>query len=321
MTTNPTDSTSSSIPRSSLFNHSFVSVVATGAKFMLAQTPFVTSLNRVSVVCCHSNLGTAGAISAIYKGIIDAVEVDTKPETSASTALKKAKPVPSFRHFFKGVTGHLAKETPRLAFKPAGIAAKPSINAYFEADKSALNAFKAHVVFSGTLSLAEMSINPLDTIRTKLQSGQAIKAGILPNQTLGRYLYSGSLANGGRQFLTWLFFGYSESYANKFTILTTSIDPHSNLGIVIKALPQSALLTLPTWPFERVKNELQTHPKLNTGGLYQTYKRAITHIIETQGVSGMIRGYVPKTLSNAVLVIGADYLLEMGRAQVRASAE
>lgn len=80
------------------------------------------------------------------------------------------------------------------------------------------------------------------------------------------------------------------------------------------------MLTMTTWIFERVKIQLQTHPELTTEGSHPPFFRAFTHIVDTQGQLGLYRGLAPKTLSNAIFVIGADYFLEIGREGSRASS-
>lgn len=260
-----------------------------GGKIMLLQTPFVTALNRVSVVSCYGNLSMMHSTRDIYLGKVD----------GSKTA--------SLIHFLKGVSGHLVKEVSRLSFKTFGIMGKPSLDRHFE--KESFGKVKSDLVFAGGLSLAEMLINPADTIRTMWQAGESLNR-IEKGKVLS-HLYKGAGANGLRQFGTWAGFPLSERVWTQAVEKTTSVDPHDLSGIALKAIPQSFQVTTPIWCFERLKNELQYHPTLSVEN--SRYAAAFKRILQTQGWTGFWRGFIPKVASNAVLVIGADYLLEQGR--------
>ena len=262
-----------------------------GGKIMLLQTPILTALNRVSVVCCYRNLSAARSVQEIYLGKVDGLN-------------------PSSIHFLKGVSGHLAKEISRLGFKTFGLMGKPSLDRHFHNKPS--GKIKSDLIFAGGLSLAEMLINPADTVRTMWQAGE--KLSLIEKGKVLSHLYKGSGANGLRQFGTWLGFPLSERVWTKVVEKTTSVDPHDISGIALKAIPQSLQVTTPIWVFERLKNELQYHPSLNKIEKRSSrYMAAFSHILRTQGWAGFYRGFVPKVGSNALLVIGADYLLEQGR--------
>ena len=263
-----------------------------GGKIMLLQTPVVIGLNRVSVVCCYLDLPTKKSIQAIYLGEVD--------------GLKKS----SLIHFSKGISGHLAKEISRLGFKTFGLLGKPSLDRHFQSDPS--GKVKSDLIFAGGLSLAEMLINPADTVRTVWQAGESLS--LIEKGKVFSHLYKGAGANGIRQFGTWLGFPLSERVWTKVVEENTSVDPHSLSGIALKAVPQSFQVTTPVWGFERLKNELQYHPTLNkTENRSSRYMVAFNHILRTQGWAGFCRGFIPKVGSNAILVVGADYLLEQGR--------
>ena len=263
-----------------------------GGKIMLLQTPIVTGLNRVSVVCCYRNLSVAKSIEEIYRGEVD--------------GLKKSSSI----HFLKGVSGHLAKETSRLGFKTFGLIGKPSLDHHFQHEPS--GKIKSDLIFAGGLSLAEMLINPADTVRTMWQAGE--KLSLIERRKVPSHLYKGSGANGLRQFGTWLGFPLSERIWTKVVETTTSVDPHDISGIALKAIPQSFQITTPIWVFERLKNELQYHPSLSDiKKRGSRYRVAFNHVLRTQGWAGFCKGFIPKVGSNAILVIGADYLLEQGR--------
>lgn len=259
---------------------------------MLLQTPILTGLNRISVVCCFHNLSMAQSIDEIYQGKVD--------------GLKK----PSSIHFLKGISGHLTKEVSRLGFKTFGLLGKPSLDRHFQNDPS--GKIKSDFLFAGGLSLAEMMINPADTVRTMWQAGE--KLNHIEKGKVLSHLYKGAGANGIRQFGTWLGFPLSERFWTQVVETNTSINPHDISGIALKAIPQSFQVTTPVWIFERLKNELQYHPNLNnTGQKNSRYLAAFNHILRTQGWAGFCRGFISKVGSNAILVIGADYLLEQGR--------
>lgn len=261
-----------------------------GGVIMLAQTPFVTGFNRISVVSCYRNLPMMESAKQIFQGTADSVKE------------------PSMRHFLKGVSGHLVKESARLIFKASALVLKPQMDSYFGPSGK----LKSDASFAGGLSVAEMAINPADTLRTMWQADKQLKQ--VKKEKILSHLYKGSAANGVRQFGIWLGFPASERIWSKVVEETTSIDPHSISGIGLKCIPQSIQITVPVWIFERVKNELQYHPKLNeTRKNSSHYMTAFKHIIHTQGWLGIFRGITSKIGSIAILVIGADYLLEEGR--------
>jgi hypothetical protein len=263
-----------------------------GGKIMLLQTPMTTALNRVSVVCCFRDLSMAQSMKAIYRGEVD--------------GLKKSSSI----HFLKGVSGHLAKETSRLGFKTFGIMGKPSLDHHFH--NQSFGKIKSDLLFASGLSLGEMLINPADTLRTMWQAGE--KLSLIEKGKVLSHLYKGAGANGLRQFGTWLGFPPSERGWSKVVEKTTSIDSHSLSGIALKVIPQSFQITTPIWVFERLKNELQYHPNLNALEKRSSrYMAAFSHILRTQGWAGFCRGFLPKVGSNAILIGGADYLLEQGR--------
>ncbi len=275
-----------------VINDPKVPVFFTGTGLMLAQTPIVTSLNRVSVICCYSNVSMLESISQIYSGKADGI------------------PKNSSLHFLKGISGHLTKETVRVGYKVNGIIIKPQIDQYFQSQP--LATMKADLTFAGSLALAEMAINPADTLRTMWQAGEKMSS--IPKGNLLSHLYKGSTANGLRQFGTWLGFPVSERVWSNVLENYSSLDPHLMSGIIIKSFPQSFQITGPVWIFERLKNELQYHVKLDHPYKRFHYTQVLKHILDQQGCVGLTRGFMPKVLSNWVLIIGANYLLEQGRA-------
>lgn len=266
--------------------------ISQGVAIMLWQTPVVTGLNRVSVVSCYKNIPMVKSINQIYQGSVDSAKS------------------PSIKHFLRGISGHLTKEIVRVSFKASGIVMKPSMDEYFRND--IWGKIKSDLIFSGSLSVAEMLINPADTVRTMWQAGE--KVSDIPKGKIFSHLYKGSGANGLRQFGTWLGFPTSERIWSKILNDTTSLDSHSIVGIAVKSFPQSLQITTPIWIFERLKNELQYHPDLMRDTTKRRYVCAFNHIRSNQGWVGFVRGFMPKVWSNYILVIGANYLLELGRA-------
>lgn len=265
--------------------------ISQGSVIMLCQTPIVTSLNRISVVCCYKNVPMFDSIKQIYKGSVDKAVA------------------PSPKHFLRGISGHLTKETARISFKTSGIVLKPSLDEYFK--DVPFGKIKSDVIFSGGLASAEMLINPADTIRTMWQAGEKIRD--LPKGRVLSHLYKGSGANGLRQFGTWLGFPLADRIWSKAIDASTSLDSRSITGITVKSLPESFQITAPIWIFERLKNELQYHPDLVKSTTKHRYTYVFNYIRSDQGWTGFVRGFMPKVLSNYILIIGANYLLELGR--------
>lgn len=264
---------------------------------MLAQTPFVTPLNRISVVSCYLNLSMKESAKKIFHGKVDLVHQC------------------SLRHFFRGVSGHLFKETARLAGKSTGLVLKPQLDSHF--GKSLSGKLKSDALFAGSLSSWEMVINPADTLRTMWQAGEKLRQ-VEKGKRLS-HLYKGSLGNGFRQLGIWLLFPGSERLWSTITEKMTPLDPHTISGIAVKAFPQSFHITAPIWIFERLKNELQYHPALHQSATsYKSlYLTAFRSILQRQGWQGFLRGLMPKVGVNTILVIGADYLLERGRGHLQ----
>lgn len=279
-----------SITSSTGIFHDIWKGIETGGAIMLAQTPVITALNRISVVSCRYDLSMHESLKQIFQGTIDA-------------ALK-----PSVKYFLKGVSGHLVKESARLGFKASGIVLKPRLDRHFK--ESSSGKLKSDLIFAGSLSLAEILINPADTLRTMWQANEKLNQ--LKKENVFLHLYKGSAANGARQFGTWLGFPLSERVWSKVIEEKTPLDSHSISGIAIKSIPQSFQITAPVWILERLKNELQYRPNLNKLGTAR-YLHAFKQIAYEQGAMGFLRGFIPKVWSNAVLVMGANYLLEQGR--------
>jgi hypothetical protein len=264
--------------------------IKTAGGLMLIQAPVITSFNRISVVCCRYDLTTIQAVQNIFHGKIDGEKGS------------------SLKHFTKGISGHLTKETARLIFKSSGIVLKPRVDEKFK--HKPFGKLKSDLFFASSLAFSEMLINPFDTIRTMWQANENIKD--IPKGKLISHLYKGAIANGMKQFGLWFGFPLSERVWSHVLEKTTNIDPHSICGIFVKAIPQSIQISAPVWLLERVKNELQYKTQLQ----YQDgsrYKTAVRNIFLQQGLKGFIRGYPSKILSTSCLVIGADYLLERVR--------
>lgn len=257
--------------------------IKTGSGIMLAQTPVVNALNQMSVVACRRNASSRVACYMIYRGDLNGG-------------------ISSLWNFRAGIGGHLSKEIPRLIFKPAGLYLfKPWLC-------TKMSPAQSDLAFAGTLSLTEILINPADTWRVNMQAGDKLERSF-------RRLYAGSLGNGIRQFGTWWGFSYSDRKLNTGLQNYTSIDPHSSLGISVKAIPQSLFFTTLVYGIERVKNEIQYNRQnaLNPTNRITSYRGAFHDVFHTQGWQGFFRGYPPKVLANAVLAAGATYLVEKGR--------
>lgn len=265
-----------------------------GSLLMFAQSPFVNACNRVSVVGCHENLSTIRAAQRIYSGVIDRANH------------------PSLWHFQRGYRAYIGKELARLGFKPWGlIVLRPALYKHYEGEGE-LGALKAGVCFAGFLSLFEGVIQPADTVRTLWQSGKTIRGSLASNQSLMRYLYAGAFANISRQFNVWLSYTVSHRFFNRITQNFLG-KPHAFSRKMISAVPVGFCVTLFSYPLERVKNELQYHPKLIEQAREQKksrYRVGLQNIIKTQGMKGMTRGFFAKGLGICALVVGVDALEE-----------
>ena len=272
------------------FKDQAISAFGKGFLIMGLQTPFVNPLNRISIVSSNTGFSSLKATKEIISGRID----------------NPTNPKSSFWNLHKGISGHLAKEIPRLSFKPFGaVILKPKIDEAFPSSP-----LKSSLVFASMMSLMEMVINPFDTIRVRLQAGQPLKT-LFPQPI--KQLYAGSLGNGARQFGTWGVFNFSGAHLDRFFSTLTTLDTKSFDGMATKSLIQAALLTTTVYPtFERLKNELQYNLSLKkvTSSLYKT---TFTNIITKHGVIGLTHGLLPKIFSNAILVYGFNWLVENGK--------
>ncbi len=198
-----------------------------GGAIMLLQTPPITAFNRVSVVCCYHDLPMLESVKWIFQGRADAA---TKP---------------SIGHYFKGVSGHLLKETLRLGGKGPLIVTKPRLDHH-------LGKFSSDLVFACGLSAVEIVVNPADTVRTMWQAGQRVTQ--VERHKLFGHLYKGACSNGLRLFGIGLGFPTSERVWSQVVERVSSLDSHTMWGIFAKALPQSFQITAPIWIFERLQS-------------------------------------------------------------------
>jgi hypothetical protein len=267
-----------------------INAFSSGATIMLIQSPLVNAFNQWSVVACRYNLSTLQAFRHIFYG----------------NAMQ-----PSILHFRAGMGGHLSKEFPRVLFKSTGLYI---LVPYLSTQP--LSPVTRELIFAGTLSSAEMIINPMDTWQVNVQAGK-------PLETSFRALYAGSLGNGARQFITWWGFGYSNRKLNELLPKYAQIDPHSPLGIGAKTIPQALFLTSITYGIERVKNEMQYNSRVYTDILGKDktnkskYVKAASNILLSQGFLGFTRGFFPKVGGNAILAAGSNILIEKGQQHLK----
>ncbi len=272
-----------------------------GGKVMLLSAVPVNACNLVSVVCCHDNLTSRQAIWKIYSG-------------------KVHRGSPSCGHFLTGMSGHMLKEFPRLFIKVGVLTfAKPGFEQYFRDREDANATLKTAIIVSLLWGAGEAMINPFDTARTMWQSGKGVRESLQPGQSLVSHLYAGSLANGLRQAATVWMFSYSELAANR-CMEATPIDPHSLAGAIIKSPIQGVLTTAAVYLPERLKNVLQFHPYVREQAHQargSSYLAALGHITTHQGLRGLARGMIPKTWSITLMTAGANYLVELGRGNLK----
>ena len=274
------------------FKQQAFSAFGKGFAIMCLQAPFVNPLNRLSVVCSNTGYSTLFGLREILAGRID----------------NQQAPKRSLWNLQRGLPPHFYKEIPRLLIKPPGAAfLKPKVDEMFPSSP-----LKASMVFASIMSLMEIVINPFDTIRVRLQSGQSLST-LWPNPM--KQLYAGSWGNFWRQFGTWGIFSFSGNYLDRALLENTTLNTKSFDGMAIKSMIQATLLTCAVYPiFERLKNELQYNPNLKKEGL-SLYKAAFEGVIQRSGARGLAHGLLPKILSNFVLVYGFNWLIENGKAK------
>lgn len=268
------------------------SAFVTGLGIMALQTPFVKSLNRISVVSLNNSCSTIDATKAIYKGNV----------TEKGTITEQGSSKPTLWNFQRGLSGHLVKELTRLGFKPLGAAMlKPRLDEAFPSSP-----LKASLIFAGTMSAAEMLINPADTARARLESGKPLST--FKSRPI-KQLYAGSWGNGMRQFGTWAIFSYSGAHIDRLFSKHTNLDTTSFSGIAPKSIIQAFLFTNVVYPiFECPKTHLQIDP--NIKGYAQVFNKVIK-----QGAKGFMYGFVPKLFSNALLTYGFNWQIENAKAK------
>lgn len=117
-----------------------------GTGMMLCQAPFVNVFNAISVTASKQSTNSIKSCHLLYLG--------TQFNQNG----------PSIFNYFRGMSAHLLKETPRLVFKPIGLyTLKPWLDSNFSPLSSAL-------FFATALSIGEVIINPADAIRVQRQS-------------------------------------------------------------------------------------------------------------------------------------------------------
>ncbi|MBS0625953.1 MAG: hypothetical protein JSS32_07880 [Verrucomicrobia bacterium] len=263
-----------------------------GTQVMVVQTPLLNALNRVSAICCRDNISMWRAIDWIHEGAID--------------GMRKR----SIAHFGVGMGAHLFRETNRVFFKSMGLLFKPTLDEHFR--NSPYGKQKADWAFSGSLAVAEIAINPADTLRIMWQANENLSM-VRKGERIS-HLYKGAGANGVKQLGVWLLYSKSERYWSRVVVDLTGLDPGSPAGIALKSLPMSLHIGVPVWVFERLKNVLQMNPSLmhHTNTKYR-YVAAWRQVLGTQGAKGLLRGLAAKTLYTAFQAMGANYMLEEAR--------
>lgn len=266
-----------------------------GETIMIAQAPFVSALNRISVICARYNLSMGASGAQIFHGTFDQAP-------------------PSSLHFLKAFKEHLAKEQLRLVFKTMGLVKKPEMDQYFGSTRMGM--ILSDISLASVTALGEMAIQPVDTLRT-MKYGTTLLSSVKTGTRIA-HLYKGSAASGATQFGLWVGYPLSERFWTRIVDQHTSVGSHSLTGMALTSLPQSLQITLPIWLPLRLKYELQYKPDLlDPHNPTSRYTQAFRHIVETQGYPGILRGLIPRVWSNAILVVGANYLLNLGRAGLK----
>lgn len=275
--TKPTPAISPSTPapaNSTNFFTQFGRGFVYGGATMVTLSPFVNLFNNASVVASSENLKGLQPYKKIYTGVKDA-------------------PQNSYWNFFRGLEEHLKKESVRLTFKPAGIYyAKPILDENF-------SPLFSTVLFSAGLSMLEVAITPIDSMRIRRQNGCG--------QASLAELYKGAELNGIRQFWTWLVFGIVKDQCDRRLPQTGMLRPDAPGGIVITALA-IALGILPVYWIESLRNLKQGHHAGNISTM-GTLKNFFTN----GQLLTLFRGAGSKVASNAITAGGAIGLLQIGK--------
>lgn len=257
-----------------------------GMGIMTLTTPGINALNQISVYSCRFNRGFINSIKDIFYGNAYGTQ-------------------PSLANFGKGVFPHYFKETIRTCcFKAVALA---NVKPWLEKQES-LTPMQRILALGGGLALAEGAIvNPVDTARVRLQGGKPIVFSL-------QALYSGTLGNIPRQFFTWTIWGATDEPLNSFLLINTDVGE----GLVREAVKspfQALAFTSAVYPIERLKNKLQydheSSAELKRG--QSRYAAGFRSIVAEQGVTGLVRGGLPKLGSNTLLVFGANLLTMWGK--------
>jgi hypothetical protein len=258
----------------------------------------VNAFNGVCVRACRDNITSFQAMLSIYRN-------------NASC--------PSPHYYLNGMKANLIKEMARLPMKTLGLTLlKPELERHFLGKNDRWAAFKAHMIFSSLMSMCEMVVQPADTLCTMIQAEQKVTEtfGPISKSLLFRNLYSGALATGFRQLGYWSGYSVLEQTANSFLEKHSKINPHSDIGIIVKSWPQAVILSAPIHIFHRLKTELQIKPSLRNKAAEEKKRcyKVVTHeIISSQGLKGLARGFFAKASGNSFLIMGVSKLLELGR--------
>jgi hypothetical protein len=246
----------------------------------IATAPFINPFNRASIVASRYNLTGIAIFRSIYSGKLD----------------KKKPQLPGCSNFLVGIGPHLIKENIRcLLFKA------PGLGVYLPWLQTQYSPHMATQLYAISMSVAEIIINPVDTLRVALQAGDPITTSFLR-------LYKGALLNGVRQYGVWATVGYNNMLFDP-VMSRHGIDPYSFEGIAIKAYPQATINVGVVYFIERIKNELQ----FDTLPDNSRARDAARYIYQTQGWAGFFRGFLPKTPAAAIQHFAACSLIAWGK--------
>ncbi len=244
----------------------------------LFPTPVINACHMVSVTCCRYNLPMLAAIKTIYNG----------------NTLSHQR---TLRNFTIGLATDYAKEAGRYVGK---IPILYYLQPYLERRIEGQHAPRLLVSFS--LACWEVAMLPLERIRTLKQSGQKVASHTI------RYFYAGAAADSLRKPLTWVAFTESEALCNKILHHCSSIDPNTPLGIALKTYPQALLITLFLYPLQRVETAFQ----YSTLGK-NSYATIIREIVRTQGLKGLWRGAIARSIGTSLATFIHNTILSAGR--------
>lgn len=239
--------------------------------------------NRVCVVSGEHGYSSAEAMRRIFHGNI----------------LPGSSPVgrPSLLNFNVAWSQYFGRELLRCSYKPvAGLYIHPYVQTLYDPATDPYAALKQKMTFPAIMACLETLTAQLDMARVRMQ---LTKAAIpTPEEAMGTnravMMFQASELLIARQFLIWLTWDATKAKTCEWTRDSLGLDPTKVSGVVAQSSMQAPVITAASYLPERLKNHVQAHPQPGLS-LFSATLAAGRHIVQTQGVSGLVRGFAPKT--------------------------